>query len=89
MKVYIIGNKGNIEDFNKADEYIRGCGDTPINMTKILSFLDDFNLSDQIAICYELIRISDAVYCTGNDKGNFMAAMERAKAEKDNKEIYE
>lgn len=89
-KVYICGNKNNRKQFKAAEQLIRERGDIPINPLRVMYALpEEINMADFTIIAYELIRISDKVYCLDGWDKDLIARMEVAYAQREVKTIVQ
>ena len=87
-KIYICGDKSNRKQFKKAEQFIREHGDIPINPIRVMYALpEEINNADYTILAYEMIRISDKVYCMNGWENDLMARMEMAYAQRNKKDI--
>lgn len=88
MKVYIIGDRNNPEDFEAAERLLTQKGCAPVNPLKVIQALPkEINNSDFTLIAFELIRICDAVYLLDGRSKDLFARMEQAQAIRAEKEV--
>lgn len=90
-KIYLIGEKESPEargKFKEAEENLTAAGNTVINPMKIIDALPvGISNSEFIVVATELIRISDAVFFIEGYEHDLIASLERANAQRLEKEI--
>lgn len=87
-KIYICGDKSNRKQFKQAERIIRKRGDIPINPLRVMYALpEEINKADFTILAYEMIRISDKVYCMEGWANDLTARMEMAHAQRNRKDI--
>lgn len=90
MKIFIIGDKHNSQEFNNAEILLRQNGHVPINPVKLLQALpEEINNSDFTVIVFEIIRVCDAVYLLNGWEKDLFAAMEVSHAKRMEKEFID
>lgn len=90
MKVYICGDKSDRKRFKQAERMIKEEGNIPINPIRIIYALPpEVNKADFTIVAYELIHISDAVYCLDGWQNDLTARMEMAYAKRNDMKILE
>lgn len=88
MKVYIIGDRNNPEDFEAAERLLAQKGYAPVNPVKVMQVLPGkITNADFTIIAFEFVKICDAVYLLDGWEKDLFARMEYAQAEREEKEI--
>ena len=89
MKVYIIGDKNNSEEFTQAEQLLELKGYAPVNPVNVLQVLpEEITNADFTIIAFEFIKICDAVYLIDGWDKDLFARMEYAQADREGKEIW-
>lgn len=90
MKVYILGNKANEENFDEAEQFLQQEGHIPVNPIKIAYALpEEINNSELTVILFEVIRVCDAVYPLEGWEKDLFARLEMGQAERTEKTILQ